>query len=763
MLSLLPAILRLRSLRVALGVGTLTGIVLAALPLAGSLGSESALVLGLVLAPLSAAFGAGVVRDARKRQTGAPSAVIAARALGGALLIVGAPLLVLLLNILRVPSCAPLAGLAFEIVGPIAGVLVSVTLGVWVATLVRSPRLSTLLAALLPITEMFAALYRFWASPAIFAYGHVFGWFPGTLYDEGTSIGGPYIALRIGSLALVAGLYVLHAQLVDPLSQRVSFRRVTTRVPQMLLALLLLAGFARIELSAEDIGLRSSASSIRERLGGHRTAGRCTAIVPRELPSTEAQALAEDCAFRLTQMERTLGVKPGPHVTAFFFRDVEEKRALMGAADTYIAKPWRHEVYLQLGDWPHPVLAHEIAHVVAGGVASGPFRVGGQLGGYLPDAGMIEGVAVAMAWAERDGMTPHEWARAMIALGIAPTIEDTRGLAFLLEPAGRAYTISGSFYRFLFDRYGAGVVRTAYRTGDLEAAAGKPVAELAREWRAFIETVAVPADALALARVRFARGAIFARPCPHRVAQLRAQLGGDLAANDAPRTAATCREVLAIDPADTGTRALLAGALARSGQHADAARELEALERRWDAPSPILSAAREAIADAEWRRGHRDAALVILSDLEAQPRTQDSQRVLEVKLLALRAGGRQAMLLGALLAAETPPDGAYAVHIARELARERSDGLPAYLEARQLSSARRYADVVPLLETALERGLPTALLKTEARRMLGAALWATGQRAASARLWASAARDSRSTEAERLEARDWLARARLSP
>ena len=108
-------------------MGTLVGVVLAALPLAGSLGPESALVLGLVLAPLAAAFGAGVVRDARRRKLALTTAEIAARALGGALLIVGAPLAVLLLNLLRIPSCAPFAGLAFELVGPVAGVLVSTT------------------------------------------------------------------------------------------------------------------------------------------------------------------------------------------------------------------------------------------------------------------------------------------------------------------------------------------------------------------------------------------------------------------------------------------------------------------------------------------------------------------------------------------------------------------------------------------------------------------------------------------------------------
>ncbi len=756
-------LLRLRSLRAALGAGTLGGLALAALPLAGSLGPESALLLALLLAPFTAVFGAAVVTDARRRGVPATTSRLAARALGGALAIVAVPLALLVLNLLRVPACAPLAGLAFELLGPVSGALVCSTLGLWAGTLLETPRRAAFVAALIPLSEMVMALGRFHGSPAVFAYGHVFGWFPGTLYDEGTRIGPPYLALRVGSLALVVGLLVLRAALVDPRTQRLSRARARRHVPTLALALLLLAGFGAIEVNAETLGLRSSAASIREALGGRATAGRCTVVVPRELTRTEATLLAEDCAFRLTELERSLGVKPGAPVTAFFFRDAEEKRAQMGAADTYIAKPWRREVYLQLGEWPHPVLAHELAHVVAGDAASGPFRVGGTIGGLLPDAGMIEGVAVALAWAERDGLTPHEWARAMLALGIAPTIDDTRGLAFLLAPAGRAYTISGSFYRFLLDRLGAGVVRRAYRTGDLAGAAGIPVAALAREWRDFLLTIPITEDALALARLRFARGAIFARPCPHRVAQLHRRLGADLGARDVPRAVATCREVLALDPADTGTRAVLAASLARLGATHEADRELDALTRRWGAPTPLVAATRESMADAAWRRGDLAAARAALDALANEPRTEDAQRVFEVKRLALRAGGRQAEILGRLLAAETAPDGAYAVHLARSLAEERTDGLPAYLEARQVAASRHHAEAARLLVRALALGLPTPLLTREAERLLGTSLWAAGRQDESARRWAEIAARRDLSEAARVEARDWLIRARLTP
>ena len=80
------------------------------------------------------------------------------------------------------------------------------------------------------------------------------------------------------------------------------------------------------------------------------------------------------------------------------FRSADEKRALMGAADTNIAKPWRREIYLQDEAFPHPVLPHELAHIVAGNTGRGPLRVSGKLQGLYPDFALVEGTAVAAAW-----------------------------------------------------------------------------------------------------------------------------------------------------------------------------------------------------------------------------------------------------------------------------------------------------------------------------------------------------------------------------
>src|SRR5690606_11745554 len=119
------------------------------------------------------------------------------------------------------------------------------------------------------------------------------------------------------------------------------------------------------------------------------------------------------------------------------------------------------------GGFPHPVLAHAVAHVVAGNLAPWPFHVSGAAAGLWPNPGLIEGLAVALAWDAREGLTPHEWARAMLDLGLMPRLGDLLGLGFLQGNAGRAYTASGSFLRYLGDTRGAEVLRRTYAGGDV--------------------------------------------------------------------------------------------------------------------------------------------------------------------------------------------------------------------------------------------------------------------------------------------------------
>jgi hypothetical protein len=133
--------------------------------------------------------------------------------------------------------------------------------------------------------------------------------------------------------------------------------------------------------------------------------------------------------------------------------------------------------------------------------------------------------------------------------------------------------------------------------------------------------------------------------------------------------------------------------------------------------------------------------------------------MLQVKTLALQGSPRERELLFALLIGEPgfPADGAAAVYLARELRSERSDGLPYYLEARQLQMRERYAEAAALLAKARALTLPTREIEVEALRGEATARFATGELDRSLALWQELSRPE-AAPALQAEAADWRQR-----
>jgi hypothetical protein len=740
-------------------------------PLLGAPGIESALVLGLLLPPFCGALGARVVVRLRgdEDDDAEPIVVPASRVLAdvvfGALFVLAIPATILALDMLRVPICDPVEGVGFLLLGPAIGVVLAAVTGALVSLIVPWKKIATAIAVVIPLIAALVELALFYSTPSIYSYGHFSGYFPGTLYDPDIEITLVYATYRVVSIAWILTLSALFTCFWDPRSMRASIGVALERWRLLLGAI---GGLTLVVLACvfgPAFGHRSSAASIQEELGGTIVTDRCLIVFPREMPRRDAERLGDDCDFRVERSEDVLGVRQRARVTAFFFRNADEKRRLMGASNTYIAKPWRNEVYLQVGGWPHEVLFHEIVHVVAGNVGTGPFRVSTSALGLVPEPAIIEGIAVAAAWEPRDGMTPHQWARAMLDEDLAPPLEDVVGLGFLLQPASRAYTLSGSFVRWIRDTEGEDAVRRLYLTGDFEEALGRPLARAERDWHRFLRTeVELPPEARALAQLRFTQPGIFGQICPHRIAKLEEELADDLAAGDDHAALRTCRSILSLDRGQANIRAAYAGTLARLGRDQRAERELRTLIGPPAAAPPTISAARRELGDAHWMRGDSARALEIFRDLMDEPMSEEEKRQIEVRVLAIETGGAGERALRGLLAPrrDSTEDAAVSLAHIAALSRARPDGLAAYLEARQLVMRQRFELATPRIRDARRLGLPTPRVIEEARRLEAVSSFGSGDIAASRSLWREIARDPASTDADRTEAADWLARIRFA-
>jgi hypothetical protein len=274
-------------------------------------------------------------------------------------------------------------------------------------------------------------------------------------------------------------------------------------------------------------------------------------------------------------------------------------------------------------------------------------------------------------------------------------------------------------------------------------------------------SIELPAQARALAQQRFAGKSVLSSVCPHEKAKLGRELQGHLAAGDGGEAARVCRKLLAIDPLESGARAALAAVLARNGDLHAAQAELIELAKPGAAPPPVVAGARMLMGDEAWRAGRLPQARLIYRQLLTEPFDRDTLRVLQVKALALEGSAREQALLFALLIGEPgrPADGTYAVHLARELRAERRDGLPHYLEARQLYMRERFTEAASLLAQARGLGLPTPELALEALRIEAIARYGDGAHEASRELWQELAAESTDL-AVRAEAADWLQRIR---
>ena len=243
----------------------------------------------------------------------------------------------------------------------------------------RSSRCSLCLTAA-TLGGALVSLWRFFASPMIFAYDPFVGYFSGTLYDTVIDAGTPMLTYRIGSfctlVALALAASMLRAREQSPFDL-VQFSEAAAQRSAAVLALIATLTSVSLVLFGAKLGHYSTTPSIIADLGAEKHGARCDVVYPSTTSEQQAKLLVKDCDEEVTAVEARLGTQGPARIRAFFFRDAADKKRLMGAEHTYIAKPWREEVYLQMGGYPHPVLGHELAHVIAGSFGRGPFKVAG--------------------------------------------------------------------------------------------------------------------------------------------------------------------------------------------------------------------------------------------------------------------------------------------------------------------------------------------------------------------------------------------------
>jgi tetratricopeptide (TPR) repeat protein len=687
-------------------------------PLFGGPGYESALLAGLVL-PATAAIATALEGVTHKRSP--LEALFHGAASGSALALVA--LAVTLLHGVRVGFCDAIAGIALFAAGPGVGALLG---GVWgavvgIAVTALSPTrpkrwVAVALALSGPLSSIAVSVARFYASPMIFAYDPFVGFFSGSIYDTVVDSRGLW-TYRIGSLATTIAALAIASHLEWTRDDKLRLKWSGRPFVAALAGIAAAASVAHI-VSGPRLHHYQSASSIAAELGGQIGGRRCRVVFARTIPLADVVRFGRECDAHVEQVERFFEVRGPARVTAFLFADSSQKAALMGAADTYIAKPWREEVYVQASGYPHPVLGHEIAHVVAGNFGRGPFRIAGRAGGWIPNPGLIEGAAVAASPGEGE-LSEREWAKAMKDLGLLPSLDRLFALGFVAQNASTAYTASGAFVGWVRERFGAATLRAWYGGVDLAEATGSSWAGLETDFRASLDRIELGDAARSQAKARFDRPAVFGRRCPHDVDACRARADQLKQAGDEAGALAEYAQLSALDSGDASTPLAVATTKLRFGHLAEAKRDLVAVTSARATPPHVRDRAIEALGDLALIEGDGAEANARYSDVASRLVDQDVLRTLDVKRAAASDASAREPLLALLVG--VPPRGPDKLRAAALLGERAAtapeEGLADYLLARQSLASGDYAEALRRLDRALTRRLSIPRVAVEADRL----------------------------------------------
>jgi len=562
--------------------------------------------------------------------------------------------------------------------------------------------------------SLVATFWPVFFGPQLYAYNHFLGYVPGPLYDEALSIGWPLWWFRLETLLWGGLLWVLTASMLNMREGRLT--RPHFRPWELLLVIAMGAGIVVLERRAPELGFRMTYTRLEEVLGGSRQTEHFLLTYPRGMDKLQVDRLERELEFRHAQLTAFLSGGPKEKIRVFHYRSPEEKAALVGAQQTQFAKPWRLELHVDgVG-----ALKHELAHVMASPYGSGPFRVTTRYG-IWPSMGIVEGLAVA-ADNPADDLSLHQWAAGMRRQKLAPDVREiVRPQGFYLAAPARAYTVAGSFLRYLAETHGPEKLRALYERGDFETAYGRSLDALATEWEKSLDAMPLDEAQVSQAFARFRQGSLFARPCAREVAVLRGEAAEHLGAE--PARALTLYERCAeIQPEEPEFQVGQAMAMARLDRVADANALLTGLEQKLKDQPALEADVMLQHADILTNAAKPEEAVALLKAVLDLKLTSSLDRTARVKLFAAQTGNASGQ---ALLAYFRPGrEEVKLLRLREALERDPENQYVSYLLGRRSAQdaprlAARY------LEKALQKELPDSI-KREAIRLRLEALFLSG-------------------------------------
>ncbi len=360
---------------------------------------------------------------------------------------------------LRNDLCDITSGVYYQLLIALPSVLLSTAVWGWSSSLSRFSSVRVLTYLFIVALDFVFALYALYQWPPLVAFGQFFGYFAGSIYDEAIDVTKALCIYRLGT-CIVLGCFI---------SAQCQGTRLWKRIVLALAAIAVAAGY-QVGLARLEIIPPMGREALEDALWTQVEAPDGAWVVHYK-PSTRhveerrlhEAAIRAEYARDFAQLEAFFETRPTAPLHIWLYPDYDEKARFLAARHTSFARVWKHEIHLVESSPLSTTPRHEMAHLFAEAFGNRPLGLAGAWG--IPAMGWVEGLAMAAEWPIHD-YDLHTWSAAILAHGERFPQPSPIGMlyGFWSLPPRVAYTLAGSYVRWLIDTYGIDKVKQLSQT-----------------------------------------------------------------------------------------------------------------------------------------------------------------------------------------------------------------------------------------------------------------------------------------------------------
>lgn len=332
-------------------------------------------------------------------------------------------------------------------------------------------RLRYLIFVIAFIIILLIPLVEFYFNPQIYFYNPIFGYYPGTIYDEDLFVD--------STLLLYRSFNFLFFGLLGIYSYSSYLKKKVNRFHVLILLSIVVSLFF---LFKPVLGFSTDFNKMKNNLGKVLSTKHFDIYYSEKIESENSiELLGLRHEYYYEQVKDELYLNTENKITSFVFSDSYHKRKLFGAGNADVAKPWLKQIYLNYPSY-NLSLKHELVHVLAAEFGTTPFLISDNY-----NAAMLEGLAMAIE-NDYDGYSVHYMAKTAYEANYRFPISNLfKSLSFFSQFSSISYIYSGSFIKYLIENYGIEKIKSFYSDMDCEKYFGKSINELEEDFIKFLK------------------------------------------------------------------------------------------------------------------------------------------------------------------------------------------------------------------------------------------------------------------------------------